>query len=97
MISCPTAPFNLNIMGYRSKVQSSTFRVKDKEGNKDPKSSLKVLIFPNNCQAPNFGIGCLTRLTLISQIRIPNAVQGGECNPWPRPGMPRCGGGKPIP
>ena len=34
----------------RSKVQGSTFRVKDKEGIKDPKSSLKMLIFPNNCQ-----------------------------------------------
>jgi hypothetical protein len=26
------------------------FRVKDKEGIKDPKPSLKMLIFPNNCQ-----------------------------------------------
>jgi len=26
------------------------FRVKDKEGIKDQKSSLKMLIFPNNCQ-----------------------------------------------
>jgi hypothetical protein len=26
------------------------FRVKDKEGIKDPKSSLKMLIFPNDCQ-----------------------------------------------
>ena len=34
----------------RSQVQGSTFRVKDKEGIKDPKSSLKMLIFPNNCQ-----------------------------------------------
>ncbi len=34
----------------RSQVQGSTFRVKDKEGIKDPKSSLKVLIFPSNCQ-----------------------------------------------
>jgi hypothetical protein len=32
------------------RVQGSTFRVKDKEGIKDPKSSLKMLIFPNNCQ-----------------------------------------------
>jgi hypothetical protein len=31
-------------------VQGSTFRVKDKEGIKVPKSSLKMLIFPNNCQ-----------------------------------------------
>jgi hypothetical protein len=28
----------------------STFRVKDKEGIKDPKSSLKMIILPNNCQ-----------------------------------------------
>ena len=36
--------------GNRSQVQSSTFRVKDKEGIEGPKSSLKTLIFPNNCQ-----------------------------------------------
>ena len=30
--------------------QGSTFRVKDKEGSEDPKSSLKMLIFPSNCQ-----------------------------------------------
>jgi len=34
----------------RSQVQGSTFRHKDKEGIKDPKSSLKKLMFPNNCQ-----------------------------------------------
>jgi hypothetical protein len=34
----------------RSQVQGSTFRVKDKEGIKDPKYSLKRLILPNNCQ-----------------------------------------------
>ena len=34
----------------RFKVQSSTFKVKDKEGIEDPKSSLKKLIFPSNCQ-----------------------------------------------
>jgi hypothetical protein len=34
------------------------FRVKDKEGIKDPKSSLKMLISPNNCQfGCKFGIG----------------------------------------
>ena len=33
-----------------SQVQSSTFRVKGKEGIRDSKSSLKMLIFPNNCQ-----------------------------------------------
>jgi hypothetical protein len=26
------------------------FRVKDKEGIEDPKSSLQLFIFPNNCQ-----------------------------------------------
>ena len=36
--------------GNRSQVQGSTFRVEDKEGIQDPKSSLKMLIFPNNCQ-----------------------------------------------
>jgi hypothetical protein len=34
----------------RSQVQGSTFRVKDKKGIKDPKSSIKMLIFPNNSQ-----------------------------------------------
>ncbi len=34
----------------RFQVQGSKFRVKDKEGIKDPKFSLKMLIFPNNCQ-----------------------------------------------
>jgi hypothetical protein len=34
----------------RSQVQGSTFRVKDKEGIKDPKSSLRMLILPNYCQ-----------------------------------------------
>jgi hypothetical protein len=34
----------------RSQVQGSTFRVKDKESIKDPKSSLKMLISLNNCQ-----------------------------------------------
>jgi hypothetical protein len=33
----------------RSQVQGSTFRVEGKEDIKDPKSSLKVLISPNNC------------------------------------------------
>jgi hypothetical protein len=32
-------------MGNRSQVQGSTFRVKGKEGIKDPKSWLKMLIF----------------------------------------------------
>jgi hypothetical protein len=42
----------------RSQVQGSTFRVKDKEEVKDPKSSLKMLILPNNCQfGSKFWIG----------------------------------------
>jgi hypothetical protein len=36
--------------GNRSQVQGSAFRVKDKEGIKDPKSALKMLISPNNSQ-----------------------------------------------
>ncbi len=53
---------------------------KDKEGIKDPKSSLKMLIFQIIANlAPNFGLG-LTKLTLFSSIRIPNAVLGRECN-----------------
>jgi len=34
----------------RSQVQGSTFKVKDKEGIEDPKSSLKIFISPSNCQ-----------------------------------------------
>ncbi len=34
----------------RSQVQGSTFRVKDKDGVEDPKSSSKMLISRNNCQ-----------------------------------------------
>jgi hypothetical protein len=30
--------------------RGSTFKVKDNEGIEDPKSSLKMLIFPSNCQ-----------------------------------------------
>jgi hypothetical protein len=33
----------------RSQVRGSTFRVKDREAIKDPKSLLKMLIFPNIC------------------------------------------------
>jgi hypothetical protein len=36
--------------GLRPHKQGSTFRVKDKEGIKDPKPSLKMIIFSNNCQ-----------------------------------------------
>ncbi len=38
------------IFSKRSQVQGSTFRVKDKEGIEDPKSSFEMLIFPSNCQ-----------------------------------------------
>ena len=38
------------VIVHRSEVLSSTFRVKDKEGIEDPKSSLKMLIYPSNCQ-----------------------------------------------
>jgi hypothetical protein len=42
------------------------FRVKDKEGIKDPKFSLKMLIFQIIANlASNFGLG-LTKLTLFS-------------------------------
>ncbi len=35
----------------RSGVQRSAFRIKDKEGIKDPKSSFtRMLVLPNNCQ-----------------------------------------------
>jgi hypothetical protein len=51
----------------RSQVQSSTFRVKDKEGIKDPKSSLKKLTFPNNCKfGYKFWIKPEKKLTLFS-------------------------------
>jgi hypothetical protein len=51
--------------GNRSQVQGSGLRVKDKEGIKDPKSSLKMLIPQIIANlAPNFGLG-LTKLTLF--------------------------------
>jgi hypothetical protein len=62
----------------RSQVQGSTFRVKDKEGIKNPKSSLKMLTFPNNCQ---FGSKFWIRpdeADAFLEIPIPNAVQGRE-------------------
>jgi len=39
-------------MGQGSQVwaRGSTFRVKDKDGIEDPKFSIKMLIFQNNCQ-----------------------------------------------
>jgi len=66
--------------GNRSQVQGSTFRVKDKEGIKDPKSSLKMLMSSNNCQFGSKFCFSLTKLTIFSLIRIPNAVQGRGCN-----------------
>jgi len=53
-------------IGNRSQVQGSTFRVKDKEGIKDPKFSLKMLISQIIANLdPNFGLS-LTKLTLFS-------------------------------
>jgi len=50
----------------RSQVQGSTFRVKDKEGIKDPKFSLKMPISQIIANlSPDFGLG-LTKLTLFS-------------------------------
>jgi len=40
----------VKIGSIRSQVQGSTFRVKDKEGVEDPKSSLQMFIFPSNWQ-----------------------------------------------
>jgi len=34
----------------RSQVQGSTFKVKDKEGIEEPRFSIKMLIFQNNCR-----------------------------------------------
>jgi len=49
---CVTAKFYIKIIRNYSgcEVQGSTFRVKDKEGIEDPKSSLQMFIFPSNCQ-----------------------------------------------
>jgi hypothetical protein len=80
----------------RSKVQGSTFRVKDKEG-KDLKSSLKMFIFQSNSQ---FGSKLWSRPYEAYAFVLnthPNAVRGRECKPWPRPGISRCGDGKPSP
>jgi len=41
--------FSRNNLGA-SPLTVHRFRVQDKEGIKDPKFSLKMLIFPNNCQ-----------------------------------------------
>jgi len=46
--------------------RGSTFKVKDKNGIENPKSSLKMLISQIIANlAPNFGLG-LTKLTLLS-------------------------------
>jgi len=42
--------FYVFFLRNRSQVQDSTFRVKDKEGIEDSKSSLQMFIFPGNCQ-----------------------------------------------
>jgi len=49
----------------RSQVQGSTFRVKDKEGIEDPKSSLSSFSQVIANWASNFGLG-LTKMTLFS-------------------------------
>jgi len=55
----------------RSQVQGSTFRVKNKESIENPKPSLKMLIFPNNCQ---FG------------YKFCNfSISSSGVYPWPRP------------
>ena len=45
----PLGPDSLHFCN-RSQVQGSTFRVKDKEGIEDSKSSLQMFIFLSNCQ-----------------------------------------------
>jgi hypothetical protein len=55
------------VQGSEFWVQGSTFRIKDKEGIKDPKFSLKMLILPNNCQfGSKFWIRPEEKLTLLS-------------------------------
>ena len=54
-IDCVKAGYLIKKKGNRSRVQGSTFRVKDKDGIEDLKSSSKMLIFPNNHQ---FGSKC---------------------------------------
>jgi hypothetical protein len=76
--------FELHVVGkyivYLQQVQGSTFRVKDIEGIKDPKSSFKMLIFPNNCQ---FGSKFWIRPDEADVFLVnthPNAFQGREWN-----------------
>jgi hypothetical protein len=42
--------FRINRWGNSSQVLGSPFRVKDKEGIEDSKTSLKRLVFPSHCQ-----------------------------------------------
>jgi hypothetical protein len=49
----------------RLQVQGSTFRVKDKEGIKDPKFSFKLLILPINAILVSNFLLDLTKLTLF--------------------------------
>ncbi len=68
--------------GKRSQVQGSTFRVKDKDGIEGPKSSLKMLIFPNNCQ---FGSKFWIRLDEADAILVnthPKCSPGTRMEPW---------------
>jgi hypothetical protein len=63
---------------HRFRVQRSGLRTK--KVIKDPKFSLKMLIFLNNCQ---FGSKFWIRpdeADAFLEIPIPNAVQGGEWN-----------------
>ena len=69
----------------RSQVQGSTFRVKNKEGIKDPKFSLKMLISQIIANlAPNFGLG-LIKLTLFRKYAslMQSRDENGTLNPEP--------------
>ncbi|OEU52288.1 MAG: hypothetical protein BA861_03850 [Desulfobacterales bacterium S3730MH5] len=62
----------------RSQVQGSTFRVKDKDGIEGPKSSLTMLISPNNCQ---FGSKFWIRLEEADAFLVNTHP---KCSPWTR-------------
>jgi len=62
----------------RSQVQGSTFRVKDKEGIEDPKSSIKMFIFPSNCQ---FGSKSWIRPDETDAFFVNTHP---KCSPWTR-------------
>jgi len=78
MLSCSLLTVSCIFLCNRSQVQGSTFRVKDKEGIEDPKSSLKMLIFPSNCQfSSKFWIG-----TYEADAFLINTEP--KCIPWTR-------------